>query len=118
MEPIFTIPYSEFAVGMDLERLLKRDGCTIAFPASRQNKGWDLLVFRDAAGRAARIQVKSSRGYAAPPPRSFRDRLRVPLNHYLWFKRVEAADDRADFFVLLGLYENPQARVSGARTEA
>jgi len=112
LEPIFTIPYPEFAVAKHLEHLLKKGGDSIAFPASRQNKGWDLLVFREKTGRAARIQVKSSRGYAGLPPRAFRDRLQVPLNHYLWFNRFDADRSLADFYILIGVYESPTARAN------
>jgi hypothetical protein len=47
MEPIFSLPYSEFCVAQQLARLLPAaEGYSLYAPVSRQQKGVDLLIAR------------------------------------------------------------------------
>src|SRR5579859_7225634 len=64
MEPIVTLPYSEWLVAQQLMKVLPASqGYSVYAPLSRQEKGVDLLLARRANGvtRAATLQVKYSR---------------------------------------------------------
>jgi len=53
MEPILTLPYSEWLVAEKLMRLLPpKEGYSVYAPLSRQEKGVDLLVTADRVGIA------------------------------------------------------------------
>ena len=52
MEPIVTLPYSEWLVAEQLmKQLPARQGYSVYAPLSRQEKGVDLLVTRRATGK-------------------------------------------------------------------
>jgi hypothetical protein len=103
MEPIFTIPYAEFAVAQRLQQLLPASrGFAVYVPASRQQPAVDLILARRRQGHtaAATIQVKSSRTYSPPTNRvgtATRFRYRT------WFNTFECPNE-ADFFCLVALY--------------
>ena len=63
MEPIFTMQYGEFAVADYLAKKIKN--ASVFIPASAQEKGIDLLLYRHANGcnTTNTIQVKMSRTY-------------------------------------------------------
>ncbi len=66
MDPIFTIPYSEFCVAQKLsETFKKKDGYSVYVPLSRQEKGVDLILARrdKNENKLISIQVKASRFY-------------------------------------------------------
>ena len=64
MDPVFTLPFSEYAVLDKITRHLdKKDGFSIYVPVSRQEKGVDFLVHNSNNNRSLRFQVKSSRSY-------------------------------------------------------
>lgn len=99
MEPVFRLSYPEHVVAERLQQLLKpqKDVFSVTVPVSRQNKGWDLLVYSSETARAARIQVKSSRYYLEPraEERGF--------SHVFWFKNFRPNLNQADFFALFGV---------------
>jgi len=102
MEPVFTIPYSEYAVINEFSRHLgKRAGFSIYIPASRQQKGVDFLLHNSRRNKCLRFQVKGSRCYPNDNP----DNLRR-LKYTLWFNNFvkRYAPGEADFYVLFGLY--------------
>jgi hypothetical protein len=102
MEPILTLPYSEWLVAEKLMKLLSaRDGYSVYAPLSRQEKGVDLLVTRRSAGesRAASIQVKYSRAYEQ----------RAGYRFGIWFK-IFAIPKEADFIVFAALYPTTDGR--------
>jgi len=71
MEPIFTLPYSEYVVAQRLATVLhSAQGFSLHAPLSRQEKGVDLVVTLRTGGltRAATLQVKASRTYSRPRP--------------------------------------------------
>lgn len=75
MDAAFTTTYSEHAVAEELSRYLKKkDGFAIPIPLSRQQKGFDLLVYSSNRRNAATIQIKASRSYRQRPP------IRTPRN--------------------------------------
>ena len=100
MEPILTLPYSEWLVAEVLMRAFpSREGYSVYAPLSRQEKEVDLLLTHRARGtsRAAALQIKYSRAYEQGP--------RAPFRFVMWFRSFPVGD-RADFFVLAGLYPN------------
>jgi hypothetical protein len=103
MEPIFSLPYSEFCVAQQLSRLLPATrGYSLYAPISRQEPGVDLLLARRRGRhvRVACIQVKSSRTYSRPTATT---RTRRPFRYYTWFNTFECPP-QADFFCLVALY--------------
>ncbi len=109
MEPILTLPYSEWIVAEQLGKALpSRQGYSVYAPLSRQEKGVDLLVTRRGRGasRVAALQVKDSRVFEQP-----RGRFRFVI----WFKRFPVAE-QADFFVLAALYPEVTGRGDGAKS--
>jgi hypothetical protein len=103
MEPIFSLPYSEFCVAQQLARLLpSRKGYSLYAPVSRQQQGVDLLLARRRGRRVrvACVQVKSSRTYSR---RTVTVRARRPFRYYTWFNNFDCPPE-ADFFCLVALY--------------
>ena len=107
MDPVFTIPYPEYAVASQLSGHLRAsEGYAIFVPASRQQKGVDLLVtYREnRITRAMSIQVKSSRTYSGKSPTS---RKRKIFRYYTWYNNFDAPPE-ADFVFLIALYPNDE----------
>lgn len=103
MEPVFTLPYSEFCVAQQLARHLPASrGYSLCVPISRQQLGVDLILTRRRAkgSRVASIQVKSSRTYSDPPRKKSKNRS---FQYYTWFNTFECPT-QADFFCLVTLY--------------
>ena len=103
MEPVFSLPYSEFCVAQQLAKLFPRTkGYSLYVPLSRQQPGVDLIIARRIGKklRMASIQVKSSRTYSKPrtTPRTKR-----PFRYGTWFNNFECHPE-ADFFCLISLY--------------
>jgi hypothetical protein len=71
MDPVFTLPYSEYAVVERIvEYLGKKEGFSVYVPSSRQEKNVDFLVHSAINNKSLRFQVKSSRSYVRDDPRS------------------------------------------------
>ena len=98
MNPIFTVPYSEYIVAQKLKAELK---CSVFIPMSAQEKGIDLLFykFEDGKNKILTVQVKNSRSYV--------EKEGDIICHGLWFNRFEPQDN-ADWFILVGLYPSLQ----------
>ena len=110
MEPIVTLPYSEWLVAQQLMKSFPASqGYSVYAPLSRQEKGVDLLLARRLNGvtRAATLQVKYSRAYERPPGAQYR--------FSTWF-RAFPVSERADFFVLASLYPRIDGRGSGTKS--
>lgn len=98
MEPILTLPYSEWLVAEQLMKYFpSKDGYSVFAPLSRQEKGVDLMLTRRLKhqSRAITIQVKYSRAYARGPRSKFK--------FIAWFRKFEISE-RADFYALTALY--------------
>ena len=111
MEPVFTIPFSEYAVAQQLHRLLPAaQGYSLYAPLSRQEKGVDLILTRrrGRVTRAASIQIKASRTYS-DPARTERSRR---FRYYTWFNNFELPGE-ADFVALIAVY--PAEAINGSR---
>lgn len=103
MEPVFTLPYSEFCVAQQLARHLPASkGYSLYVPISRQQPGVDLVLARRRGNRVrvACIQVKSSRLYSRLPATP---RTKRPFRYYTWFNNFDCPP-QADFFCLVSLY--------------
>lgn len=113
MEPVFTLPYSEFCVAQQLAHHLPASkGYSLYAPISRQQPGVDLVLCRrhGSSVGVACIQVKSSRTYSSRA--KTRPRTKRPFRYYTWFKNFDCPP-QADFFCLVSLY--PAADVSQRR---
>lgn len=103
MEPVFTLPWSEYVVAERLQQLFKREeGTTVFLPLSRQEKGVDLALVRKLAGgksRTVTVQVKVSRAHLPLPAKR---ESTVRYKNYLWFNRIGPVG--ADFYVLIGFF--------------
>jgi hypothetical protein len=109
MEPVFTIPYSEYAVANRLSALFPaKDGFSILIPASRQEKGIDLVLARRSPSglRAVTLQVKSSRTYSPKPTKGI---VAKKFRFNTWFNRFDVPDE-ADYVFLVGLYPPEEGR--------
>ena len=95
MEPIFTMQYGEFAVADYLSKKIKN--ASVFIPASAQEKGIDLLLYRHSNGcnTTNTIQVKMSRTYYSDRPSKY--------PYYLWFNRFNIQPN-ANWYILVGIY--------------
>lgn len=97
MESVFTLPYPEFESAHILRSYFKKkDGFSVLFPSSRQQKGFDLVLFNQNTGKVATIQIKSSR--------SWRGNKFSKFPNWLWFNNFNLADRHADFYLLFGVF--------------
>ena len=96
MEPIFTMQYGEFAVADYLSKKVK--DASVFIPASAQEKGIDLLLYRHSHGcnTTNTIQVKMSRTYYSEAESSH-------FPYYLWFNRFPVQKN-ANWYILVGIY--------------
>lgn len=96
MQPVFTMQYGEFAVADYLAKKLK--DVSVFIPASAQEKGIDLLLYRYDHGcnQSNTIQVKMSRTY-------YNDRENAGFPYYLWFNRFPVQPN-ANWYILVGIY--------------
>lgn len=104
MDPIFTLPYSEYAVVDRFARQLpKKQGFSIYVPTSRQEKGVDFLIHNSRTNKSLRFQVKSSRSYVNDDKGSLE---KGNLKYTLWFNnfRKRYLEGEAEYYILFGLY--------------
>lgn len=96
MEPIFTMQYGEFAVADYLSKKIKT--ASVFIPASAQEKGIDLLLYRHSneCNTTNTIQVKMSRTY-------YSDKPSTEYPYYLWFNRFPIQKN-ANWYILVGIY--------------
>ena len=106
MQPIFTMQYGEFAVADYLSKKIK--GTSVFIPASAQEKGIDLLLYRydNGCNKANTIQVKMSRTY-------YNDKEDSGYPFYLWFNRFPVQQN-ANWYILVGIYAKHSDDVKNA----
>ena len=95
MEPIISLPFSEYsAINQIVKYLKKSEGYSVFVPTSRQQKGIDFIIYNSLSHKTVSVQVKSSRTYT-----------RGGVN-YLWFNNFinKYNEGNADFYLLFGLY--------------
>ena len=103
MEPIFSLPYSEFCVAEQLARLLPaKKGYSLYVPISRQQPGVDLVLAwrRGREVRVACIQIKSSRTFSQKTTTA---RTKKSFRYGTRFNNFDCPP-QADFFCLVALY--------------
>lgn len=97
MEAIFTLSYPEYTVAMHLQQYFKKsEGYSVSIPLSRQQKGFDLLMYNLKTKRAVSLQVKSSRIWSTKKPDE-------DFQYSAWFNRFQI-NDNVDFYVFFILY--------------
>ncbi|MEK6645672.1 MAG: hypothetical protein AABY84_03235 [Candidatus Firestonebacteria bacterium] len=102
MNPIFTLPYSEYAVAMALRKhFKKKDQFSILIPLSRQQKGYDLLLYNNKSKKCVTLQIKSSRNYEHQKTYKGVD---VSLKNHLWFNRFKIKKGSADYYIFFAPY--------------
>jgi hypothetical protein len=112
MEPIITLPYSEWLVADELMSALPgKQGFSVYAPLSRQERGVDLILSKRTgyASRVATIQVKYSRAFEQPRGSEFEfgtlfTSFRVP--------------PEADFIILANLYPNITGSGEGRKSDS
>lgn len=113
MENIFSLPYSEYEVIVELQKkLTKKDGNAFYIPTSRQQKGIDFIIHNNKTNKLLRIQVKSSRSYIDKPKKLKSGKIKEPKFRYnLWFNNFieRYQEDNADYYILFGLYPQYKA---------
>jgi len=109
MDPVITLPFSENLVINELEKKFnKRDGYSILIPSTRQQKGFDLLLYNSKSKKSLTIQVKGSRTYNPAPPKNNKA---IKYKNYTWFSKFKIEKGLADFYVLFGLFiTNPTSQ--------
>ena len=110
MEPVFTMQYGEFAVADYLAKKIK--GASVFIPASAQEKGIDLLLYRHDHGcnTTNTVQVKMSRTY-------YSEKLEAPYPYYLWFNRF-TIQKNANWYILVGIYAKRPEDVTNAKAKS
>lgn len=110
MQPIFTMQYGEFAVADYLSKKIK--GTSVFIPASAQEKGIDLLLYRydNGCNKTNTIQVKMSRTY-------YNDKEDSGYPFYLWFNRFPVQQN-ANWYILVGIYAKHAVHSSLLRERA
>lgn len=105
MDPIFTLPYSEYAAISVLSHIFPKKQYAILVPTSRQQAGVDLVVMKAGTDRVLRIQVKSSRTYVNVKTPNSRSTTPAPMMT-LWFNNFAKKYRRgiADIYLFLGIY--------------
>ena len=109
MDPVFTIPYSEYSVALQLQDYFKsKDGFSLFIPMSRQEKGIDLILAKrqDKHTVSITIQVKASRTYS-PKPSKLGNNQRY--RYFTWFNNFDVPKE-ADYIFLAGLYPPEEGR--------
>jgi hypothetical protein len=104
MDPVFTLPYSEFRVANRLAELFKKqDGYSILLPSSRTEKGFDLALLKQNGIKrnVITIQVKTSRTYGGKRESAER------FAHDTWFQTFSVPRE-TDWIFLVGMYPNSE----------
>lgn len=108
MEGIFTLPYSEYEVIVQLQKKFsKKEGFAFYIPTSRQQKGIDFIIHNDKKNIMKRIQVKSSRSYVDTPKTLKSGKVKsVKYKYNLWFNNFfeKIENNNADYYILFGLF--------------
>jgi hypothetical protein len=102
MNPVFTLPYPEFAVAQEMQKLVR--SCSVFIPASRQQKSIDLLLLNMTTTKVISIQVKSSRVYPSTPRINSSRRQFI---HTTWFNAFDVPPE-PNWFILVGIYPQDQ----------
>ena len=99
MEPIFTIPYSEYSVIIELENLInEKKKYSFLIPSKRNQKGYDFVIINNKNGKILRFQVKSVKLEIGEKKQNcFSFENLIYNNKY--------TKEETDYFVYYGLFE-------------
>jgi hypothetical protein len=99
MDGVFTLPYSEYKVADELNRLFKKKEYALFVPVSRQQKGIDLLLYSLHSGKKLTVQVKSSRAY-------YHDTEKPVRKYGIWLNNfIDSLEKHsADYYIIYGEY--------------
>lgn len=102
--------YGEFAVADYLSKRIK--DASVFIPASAQEKGIDLLLYRynNGCNTTNTIQVKMSRTYCGE-----KDTAAYP--YYLWFNRF-TIQKNANWYILVGIYAKRPDDAANAKAKS
>jgi hypothetical protein len=104
MESVFTLPYSELKTVEILQQKLPKKEFSILLPISRQQKGFDCVVYGLQSKTCKTFQIKGSRTYERTEylKRSKKRQFRYTL----WFSNYFAdyKPGLADVWILFGTY--------------
>jgi hypothetical protein len=103
VDPIFTLPYSEYVAISTFARMFPKKHYAILVPTSRQQAGVDFAVMKIGTRKVLRVQVKSSRAYEE---RSNSRRKDPAPKMTLWFGNFHKSyrEGVADIYLFLGVY--------------
>lgn len=110
MQPVFTMQYGEFAVANYLAKEIK--GASVFVPASAQEKGIDLLLYRydNGCNKSSTVQVKMSRTY-------FDEKGTTGYPYHLWFNRFPVQQN-ANWYILVGIYPKHPCDEANAKVKS
>lgn len=102
--------YGEFAVADYLSKRIKN--ASVFIPASAQEKGIDLLLYRHENGcnTTNTIQVKMSRTY-------YDDKENAVYPYHLWFNRFPVQKN-ANWYILVGIYAKRPEDAANAKAKS
>ena len=106
------IDYGEQLVADNLLWILKNKNnefkdYSIYVPISRQQKGIDLILFKNGCSKVATIQVKSSRSYVGDKDKDSKERI-----NYLWLNTFSIREEAmADFYIIVGNYYSSKQKL-------
>lgn len=97
MEAVFTLPYPEYEVLNQLNKIFTKKDYTFLVPTSRQQVGIDMAILNLKNNIQRTVQVKSSRSYLQE---------KGEYKYTLWFSNFieKYAKGVADLYILLGIY--------------
>ena len=102
MDPIISLPFSENIVVNELEKTFsKKEGYSILIPSTRQQKGFDIVVFNKKSNKCITIQIKGSRTYTSSPPKR---ETTSRYKNYTWFNKFKIDEELSDYYILVGLF--------------
>lgn len=112
MEPIFSLPYSEYESITQIQKAIRSRRFSYYIPLSRQQKGIDFLIHdNQKSNKIIRFQVKSSKTYLDIPPKKIKNKLysfHLWLNNFMGYSNYH--NNLTDWFIIFGLYPIKSAK--------
>jgi len=103
MESIFTIPFTEYVSMEEISHFFRKGkGYSILIPSSRQQKGFDFVLFNQNNNKSLKFQVKSSKVYMGKEPK--REIKKRRFQYYFWMNKFEIEEHDSDYYLFIGIY--------------
>ena len=110
MEPIFTLPFMEYICINEITKYFKKnDGYSILIPTSRQQKGFDFVLFNQKNNMSTKFQVKSSKIYYHNEPK--KKTKKQQFKYYVWLNKFEIEEHDSDYYLFCGIYNKDPQRM-------